>query len=74
MWELFSMPEDAYELTVIFFELTNLSATFQTIINKLLRNIIEIGNIAVFINNVMIETEIKEVYNNIIKKVLKVYY
>ena len=42
------------------------------IINSLLRNIIEIGNIVMFINNVMLNTEIGKEYNNIVrKKVLK---
>jgi len=34
----FSTPESVFELTVIFFGLTNSLATFQAIINNLLRD------------------------------------
>ena len=50
----FSMPKDIFEPIVIFFELTNSLATFQIMINNLLRDIIETGNIAVFINDMMV--------------------
>ncbi len=62
------MPESIFELMVIFFGLTNSPATFQAIINDLLRDIIEAGDITVFIDNVMIEMETKEGHNKIVKK------
>jgi len=40
------MPEDVFELMIIFFKLTNLLVIFQAIINNLLRDIIEIGDVA----------------------------
>jgi len=43
----------------MFFELTNLLATFQTMMNDLLRDMIEIGNVVAFINDVMVATETK---------------
>ena len=54
------MPEGIFEPIVMFFGLTNSPVTFQTIINDLLRNMIEIGDVATFIDNVMVETESKE--------------
>ena len=39
--------------------------------NDLLRNMIEVGNILVFINDIMVEIETKERHNNIIEEVLK---
>ena len=69
-WKIFSTPESAYKLTVIFFKLTNLLATFQTIINNLLKNLIEIGDVAAFIDDVIVGMEIKEEHNDIVKKVL----
>ena len=39
--------------------------------NDLLRNMIEAGNILVFINDIMVEIETKERHNNIIEEVLK---
>ena len=67
----FSMPEGAFELTVMFFGLTNLLATFQAMMNDLLRDMIEVGDIAVFIDDVMVGTEIEEGHNEIVKEVLR---
>ena len=39
--------------------------------NDLLRNIIEVGDIVVFINDVIVRIEIKEEHNNIIEEVLR---
>jgi len=38
----FLMSKSTYEPIVMFFRLTNLLATFQTMLNDLLRNLIEI--------------------------------
>ena len=55
----------------MFFELTNSLVTFQTMMNNLLRNIIEVGDIIVFINNMIVEIKMEKEYNNIVKEVLK---
>jgi len=65
------MPEGAFEPTVMFFGLTNSPATFQMMINDLLRDIIEAGDIAVFIDYVMKGMETEEGYDKIIEKVLR---
>ena len=39
--------------------------------NDLLRNMIEVGDIVVFINDVIVRIEIKEGHNNIIEEVLR---
>ena len=67
----FSMPEDTYKLTVIFFGLTNLLATFQAMMNDLLRDMIEIKDVAVFIDDVMVGIETEKEYDNIVKEVLR---
>ena len=67
----FSMPEDIFELMVIFFGLTNLLATFQVIMNDLLRDMIEVGDVAAFIDDVIVETEMEEGHDNIVKEVLR---
>ena len=64
-------PESAFELTVMFFELTNSLVTFQAIMNDLLRNIIEAENVMVFINDVMVGIKIEEEHDDIMKEVLK---
>ena len=65
------MPEGAYKLTVIVFGLTNSPATFQTILNNLLRDMTETRNIVAFINNVIVGTEIEKKHDDIVKKVIR---
>ena len=65
------MPEGAFELTVILFGLTNLLANFQAMINDLLRDIIEIRDVVVFIDDMMVGTEIKKGHDNIMEEVLR---
>jgi len=42
---------------VMFFRLTNSPATFQAMMNKLLRDLINTGKVAVFIDDVIIGME-----------------
>ena len=65
------MLEGAYKLTVRLFKLTNSLAIFQAIINNLLRDLIEIGDIVVFIDDVMVGTEIEKRHNDIVKEILR---
>ena len=67
----FSMPEGAFELMVMFFGLTNLPATFQAMMNDLFRNMIEVEDVAVFIDDVIVGTETEEGHNEIVKEVLR---
>jgi len=67
----FSMPEGAFKLIVMFFGLTNSPATFQAIMNDLLRDMIEVEDVAVFIDDVMVGTETEEEYDEIVEEVLK---
>ena len=55
----------------MFFGLTNSSVTFQVIINDILRNLIDIGDIAIFINNILVEIKNKKRHNKIVEKILK---
>ena len=55
----------------MFFSLTNSLATFQTIINKLLRDLTNIGKVRSFIDNMMIEIESEERHNKLVEKVLR---
>ena len=68
---VFSTPEGVFEPTVMFFGLTNSLATFQAMMNNLLRDMIEKGEVAVFINDVIIVIEIEEGYDEIVKEVLR---
>jgi len=51
---VFSMPKRSFEPMVMFFGLTNSPATFQAMMNDLLRYIVIEEKVAVFIDDVMI--------------------
>jgi len=67
----FSTSEGSFEPTVMFFGLTNSPATFQAMMNDLLRNLVVEEKVAVFIDNVMIAMETEEGYDEIIEEVLR---
>jgi len=68
---VFMTPEGLFEPTVMFFGLTNSPATFQAMMNELLRNLINIGKVATFIDDVIIGTETEEGYDKIVVEVIK---
>ena len=61
----------AYEPTVMYFRLMNSSATFQTIMNGLFRDLINQGDTATFINNILVATDTEEGHNELVEEVLK---
>ena len=65
------MPEDLFELMVMFFGLMNLPATFQTMMNKILWDLINIRKVVSFIDDIIIRTEEKEEYNEIVEKIVR---
>jgi len=67
----FSTPEGLFEPTVTFFGLTNSPATFQVMMNDLLRDLVVEEKIAVFINDVMVATETEERHDEIVEEVLR---
>jgi len=67
----FSTPEGSFEPTVIFFGLTNSPATFQAMMNDLLRDLVVEEKVAVFIDNVMVATETEEGHDEIVEEVLR---
>ena len=54
---VFTTPEGSFKLIVMIFKLTNSPAIFQTMINKILWNLINTGKVASFIDNVIIRVE-----------------
>jgi len=71
-WKVvFMTPEGSFEPTVMFFGLTNSPATFQTMINKLLRDLINTGKVVAFIDDVIIRTESKEGHDKLAAEVIK---
>jgi len=67
----FMMPEGSFEPTVMFFGLTNSPATFQAMMNELLRDLINTEKVAVFIDNVIVETETEEGHDKLVAEVVK---
>jgi len=67
----FSTPEGLFEPTVMFFGLTNSPATFQAIMNDLLRDLVVEEKVAVFIDDMMVVTETEEGHDKIVEEVLR---
>jgi len=55
----------------MFFGITNLLATFQMMINKILRDLINKGKVVVFVDHILVETETKEEHNKIVEEILR---
>ena len=68
---VFTTLEGFFEPTVIFFGLTNSPATFQAMMNELLRDLINMGKVAVFIDDMIIGTDIEEEHNEIVAEVIR---
>ena len=60
-----------YEPIVMYFGLTNFSATFQAMMNDLFCDLINQGDIATFINDILVAIDTEEGYDELVKKVLK---
>jgi len=61
----------AYKPTVMYFGLTNSPTIFQTIMNDLFHNLINQGDIATFIDNILVTIDIEEGHNKLMEKMLK---
>ena len=71
-WKVaFTTPERSFELTVMFFGLTNSPATFQAMMNELLRDLINTEKVAVFIDDVIIEIETEEGHDELVVEVIR---
>jgi len=68
---VFATSEESFEPMVMFFGLTNLPAMFQAMINELLRDLINTGKVAAFIDDVIIEMEMEEGHDELVVKVIK---
>ena len=67
----FMTPEGLFEPTVMFFGLTNSPATFQAMINELLRDLINTGKVVVFIDDVIVGTETEEDHDELVVEIIK---
>ena len=62
----FMTLEELFEPTIIFFGLTNFPATFQAMMNELLRDLINTGKVAAFIDDVIVGSETEEGHDEIV--------
>jgi len=60
-----------YEPMIMFFGLTNSLATFQAIMNDILRDLINTGEIAAFMDDILIGIEEEEKHDKIVEEVLR---
>ena len=51
--------------------MTNSPATFQVMMNEILRDMINKGKVAAFVDNVLVGTEMEEEHDEIVKEVLR---
>jgi len=61
----------SFKPTVMFFGMTNLPATFQAMMNEILRDIINEGKVVAFVDNMLVGMETEERHNEIVEEVLK---
>jgi len=55
----------------MFFGITNLPATFQVMMNEILRDLINEGKVAAFVDNVLVKTETEKGHDEIVEEMLK---
>ena len=67
----FMTLEKSFEPTVIFFGLTNLPATFQAMMNELLRDLINMGKVRSFMDDIMVGTETEEGHDELVEEILR---
>ena len=60
-----------YELTVMFFGLTNSPATFQIMMNDIIRDLIDTRDVAAFMDNMLVGTEDERKHKEIVEEVLE---
>ena len=61
----------SFKPTVMFFEMTNLPAMFQAMINDIMGDMINEGKVVAFVDDILVGTETKEGYDKIVEEVLK---
>ena len=61
----------SFKPTLMFFGMTNSPATFQAIMNEILRDLINEGKVAAFVDDVLVGTKSEEGHDEIVKEILK---
>ena len=61
----------SFEPVVMFFGITNSLATFQAMMNEILRDLINEGKVAAFVDDVLVGTATEEGHEEIVEEVLR---
>jgi len=67
----FTIHIGSFEPIIMFFGMTNSLATFQAMMNKILRDLINEGKVAAFVDNVLVGMEMEEGHDEIVKEILR---
>jgi len=67
----FTTHVGSYKPVVMFFRMTNSPVTFQGMMNEILRDMINEGKVAAFVDDVLIGTETEEGHDEIVEEVLR---
>jgi len=65
------MYVEFFEPMVMFFGMINSPATFQAMMNEILRDMINKGKVAAFVDDVLVGTETEKEHNEIVEEMLK---
>jgi len=68
---VFTTYVGSFEPTVMFFGMTNSPATFQAMMNEILRDMINEEKVAAFVDNMLVGTEMEEGHDEIVEEVLR---
>jgi len=68
---VFKALEELFKPTIMFFGLANPLTIFQIMMNKILQNLINTGEVVSFINNVIVETKKEEGHDEVVKEIIK---
>jgi len=60
-----------FEPIVMFFGMTNLPATFQAMMNEILRDLINEEKVAAFVDDMLVGTETEEGHDEIVEEILR---
>jgi len=67
----FIMYIRSFEPIVMFFGITNLPVIFQAMMNEILRDLINEGKVAAFVDDVLVGMETKKGHNEIVEEILR---
>jgi len=71
-WKVaFTTHVGSFEPVVMFFRMTNSPATFQAMINEILRDMINEGKVVAFMDDVLVGTETEEGHDKVVEEVFR---